>query len=103
MDDLKSILLPLLIDRQEDDLVFLSHNGVSIDDKKFQKYVFKPVQLKLGIEPRVLYACRHYFGSRCIEIGLTPVQTAFLMGNSPEVCLRNYTHQMNIPNKLPCL
>lgn len=103
MDDLKSILLPLLIDRQEDDLVFLSHNGVSIDDKKFQKYVFKPVQLKLGIEPRVLYACRHYFGSRCIEIGLTPVQTAFLMGNSPEVCLRNYTHQMNIPNKLPGL
>ena len=101
MDDLKLILLPLIKNKNFDDLVFLSHNGLSIDDKKFQKYVFKPVQIKLGIEPRVLYACRHYFGSNCIENGITPVQTAFLMGNSPEVCLRNYTHQMKIPKELP--
>jgi integrase len=103
MEDLKTILLPLLQDKKVDDLVFQSHTGLSIDDKKFQKYIFKPVQVKLGITPRVLYACRHYFGSRCIETGMSPVQTAFLMGNSPEVCLRNYTHQMNIPSILPSL
>lgn len=99
--DLREILLPLLNGKTNEDLVFPSVNGLPIDDRMFQRRIFKPVLAQLGIEERVLYACRHTFGSRCIDAGITPVMTAFLMGNNPETALRNYTHQINIPKELP--
>lgn len=101
--DLLEILKPLLNGKHSDDLVFQSINGLPIDDRMFQRRVFKPVLKHLGIEERVLYACRHTFGSRCIDSGITPVMTAFLMGNNPETALRNYTHQINIPKELPSI
>lgn len=101
--DLWEILLPLLNGKKKDDLVFNSPTGLAIDDRMFQRRVFKPVLKALNIEERDLYACRHTFGSRCIESGLTPVMTAFLMGNNPETALRNYTHQLSLPNVLPQL
>ena len=100
-EDLTALLTPVLINKQPDDLVFLSPKGKAIDDKNFQARIFRKVLNKLEIPPRVLYACRHTFGSRCIDSGLSPVMTAFLMGNSPEVALKNYTHQMQIPKTLP--
>ena len=100
-EDLSAVLTPVLINKQPDDLVFLSPKGKAIDDKNFQARIFRQVLNKLEIPPRVLYACRHTFGSRCIDSGLSPVMTAFLMGNSPEVALKNYTHQMQIPKELP--
>jgi len=100
-DKLISILKPIVKGKQPDDLVFLSPKGLSIDDRLFQKRIFKPVLSKLGIQNRVLYACRHTFGSRCIHEGLTPVMTAFLMGNNPETALRNYTHLIELPKQLP--
>jgi integrase len=81
--------------------LFQSFNGLAIDDRMFQRRVFKPILKQLNIEDRVLYACRHTFGSRCIDAGITPVMTAFLMGNNPETALRNYTHQITIPRDLP--
>jgi integrase len=99
--DLLYILNPLIEGKQKDDLVFQSPNGLAIDDNNFQPRVFKKVLKGLNIEERVLYACRHTFGSRCIEAGINPVMTAFLMGNNPETALRNYTHQINIPSSLP--
>ena len=99
--DLSAVLTPVLINKQPDDLVFLSPKGKAIDDKNFQARVFGQVLNKLAIPHRVLYACRHTFGSRCIDGGLSPVMTAFLMGNSPEVALKNYTHQIQIPKTLP--
>ena len=99
--DLSAVLTPALINKQPDDLVFLSPRGKAIDDKNFQARVFGQVLNKLAIPHRVLYACRHTFGSRCIDGGLSPVMTAFLMGNSPEVALKNYTHQIQIPKTLP--
>ena len=99
--DLIDVLKPLIDKKLADDLVFLSPKGKAIDDKNFQARIFRQVLNKLAIPPRVLYACRHTFGSRCIDIGLSPVMTAFLMGNSPEVALKNYTHQMQIPKNLP--
>lgn len=100
-DDLLEILRPLIIGKASDDLVFLSHTGIAIDDNNFQKRVFKKVLQKLKIKERVLYACRHTFNSRCIDSGITPVMTAFLMGNNPETALRNYTHQISLPKELP--
>ena len=99
--DLNDVLKPLIDKKLADDLVFLSPKGKAIDDKNFQARVFKQVLNKLAIPHRVLYACRHTFGSRCIDSGLSPVMTAFLMGNSPEVALKNYTHQIQLPKNLP--
>lgn len=100
-EDLLAVLTPVLINKHPDDLVFLSPKSKAIDDKNFQARIFRQVLNKLAIPHRVLYACRHTFGSRCIDSGLSPVMTAFLMGNSPEVALKNYTHQMQIPKILP--
>lgn len=100
-DDLSELLLPMVTGKQADDLVFPSFTGLPIDDRMFQKRVFKPVLNKLNINNRVLYACRHTFGSRCIDEGVTPVMTAFLMGNHPETALRNYIHQVSLPKVLP--
>jgi integrase len=100
-EDLLEVLEKVIVGKKQDDLVFHSPTGKSIDDHNFQNRVFKKVLNELGISDRVLYACRHTFGSRCIDQGITPVMTAFLMGNNPETALRNYTHQLNIPNELP--
>jgi integrase len=100
-DDLFDVLNPLLKNKHADDLVFQSFTGTCIDDRMFQRRVFKPILKELKIEERVLYACRHTFGSRCIDSGITPVMTAFLMGNNPETALRNYTHLINLPKDLP--
>jgi len=67
----------------------------------FQRRILKKILAGLKIEHRVLYACRHTFGSRCIEAGINPVMTAFLMGNSPETALRNYTHLLELPTGIP--
>ena len=99
--DLLEVLEKVIVGKKQDDLVFHSPTGKSIDDHNFQNRVFKKVLNELGIKERVLYACRHTFGSRCIDQGITPVMTAFLMGNNPETALRNYTHQLNIPKELP--
>lgn len=100
-EDLLVVIQPLLINKQPDDLVFQSFSKGAIDDRMFQRRVFKPVLKALGISDRDLYACRHTFGSRCIDQGITPVMTAFLMGNNPETALRNYTHQITLPKSLP--
>lgn len=100
-DDLKGLLAPLTVGKLADDLVFTSISGKPIDDRMFQRRIFSVVLKGLNLPHRVLYACRHTFGSRCIEAGINPVMTAFLMGNNPETALRNYTHQLNIPNSLP--
>jgi integrase len=99
--DLFDVISPLMQNKKDDDLLFQSFNGLAIDDRMFQRRVFKPILKHLNIEDRVLYACRHTFGSRCIDAGITPVMTAFLMGNNPETALRNYTHQITIPRDLP--
>jgi len=100
-EDLQDVIKPLLTNKHFDDLVFQSFSGGPIDDRMFQRRVFKPVLKALGIADRDLYACRHTFGSRCIDQGITPVMTAFLMGNNPETALRNYTHQITLPTSLP--
>ena len=102
-EDLKQVLTPVCQGKKADDLVFQSFSGQCIDDRMFQRRIFKPVLKELNIEERVLYACRHTFGSRCIDSGITPVMTAFLMGNNPETALKNYTHQLNIPKELPSI
>lgn len=99
--DLLNVINTLIEGKNPDDLVFTSFSGLPVDDNNFQKRIFKPILKKLEIDERVLYACKHTFGSRCIDSGITPVMTAFLMGNNPETALRNYTHQLTLPKELP--
>jgi integrase len=99
--DLRKILLPLVKYKNADDLVFISPTGKCVDDRMFQKRIFSHVMKELNIEHRNLYACRHTFGTRCIQERLTPVMTAFLMGNNPETALRNYVHLTELPKQLP--
>ena len=99
--DLYEILTPLVQNKQPDDLVFTSPKGKAIDDHNFQNRVFKVILSNLNIKERTLYACRHTFGSRCIDQGITPVMTAFLMGNNPETALKRYTHKVTLPKELP--
>ncbi|TCZ73831.1 site-specific integrase [Flaviaesturariibacter aridisoli] len=101
--DLAAILALQMAHKQPDDLVFYSPKGHAIDDRMFQRRVFKPILKALNIEDRDLYACRHTFGSRCIDAGLTPVMTAFLLGNNPITTLRTYTHQVSLPSSVPDL
>lgn len=100
-EDLLHVLIPQINDKLPDDLVFLSPTGKPLDDHNFQKRIFKKILKELNIPERVLYAARHTFGSRCIDSGVTPVMTAFLMGNNPETALKRYTHQLNLPEYLP--
>ncbi len=102
-EDLKNLLLLVCKEKTSDDLVFNSFTGQCIDDRQFQRKVFRKVLEKLEIEERDLYAARHTFNSRCIDAGMTPIQAAFLMGNNPETALKNYTHQLNIPKDLPSI
>ena len=99
--NLYDVIMPILTNKQSDDLVFQSFSKRAIDDRMFQRRVFKPVLKALRIAVRDLYACRHTFGSRCINQGISPVMTAFLMGNNPQTALRNYTHQISLPKDLP--
>jgi integrase len=100
-EDLLAVIQPLLVEKDSDALVFQSFSGGAIDDRMFLRRVFKPVLKSLEIADKDLYACRHTFGSRCIDQGMSPVMTAFLMGNNPETALRNYTHQITLPKDLP--
>lgn len=101
--DLLTVLLPVIAEKGNDELVFQSVTGLAIDDHNFQRRIFRKVLEKLGIENRVLYACRHTFASRCIASGITPITTAFLLGNNPETALRNYTHLLEVPKDIPLL
>ena len=102
-DDLEDLLTPLVKDKPAEDFVFQSYSKGPIDDRNFQRRVFSVVLKGLDIPHRALYAARHTFGSRCINEGMSPVMTAFLMGNNPETALRNYTHQISLPTILPLI
>jgi integrase len=101
--DLRELLEKQTKGKSDNELVFISPKGKAIDDRMFQRRVFRTVLKGLNIENRVLYACRHTFSSRCIEDGLSPITTAFLMGNNPETTLKNYTHQLSLPKILPTI
>ena len=99
--DLEELIRPLIVGKPAEDLIFTSPRGNCIDDRMFQRRILRKVLAGLSIEKRVLYACRHTFGSRCIAHGIDPIKTSTLMGNTPETVLRNYVHPIEPPDNLP--
>lgn len=103
-NELKLLLIPLLENKEPDDLVFLSHKGLSIDDRMLQRRVFNPVIKALGIEKRDLYAARHSFGTRAVQQGMHVMDVAYLMGhNNIETTMRNYIEVTKTAITLPLL
>jgi integrase len=101
-EELRLILEPLCLGKEQSQFVFLSPRGLPIDDRMFQRRIFRLVLSKLGLEPRVLYSLRHSFGTRAVEQGMNLYQVAQLMGHaSMETTMRNYIHLINRPKELP--
>lgn len=95
------LLVPLCTGKTDTQLVFINQNGNSIDDKKFQDRVFKPVLRQLGIPNRDLYALRHTFATRAVQSGMKPHEVAYLMGDNLDTIIKNYYHKEKIQTVLP--
>lgn len=98
---LEALLKPLCENKQTDEYVFLNKNGNPIDDRMFQRRIFRPVLKELKIEIRDLYACRHTFATRAVRAGMKPHEVAYIMGDTVATVLKNYFHNHQKPGSLP--
>lgn len=102
-DFLIDLLKPLCKDKLPTDTVFTGYRTKSIDDHAFQRRVFKPILKHLGIPNRDIYAFRHTFATRMVQLGIKPHQVAYLMGDSLETIINNYFHPERENLQLPSL
>jgi integrase len=100
-DYLFNLLHSLCLGKGPEEFVFINENGNPIDDRMFQRRVFRPVLEKLTLPVRDLYSCRHTFATRAVQQGMKPHEVAYLMGDSVETVLDNYFHNNRRPNSLP--
>jgi integrase len=100
-DYLFNLLQSLCMGKEPEVFVFTNENGNPIDDRMFQRRVFRPVLEKLKLPVRDLYSCRHTFATRAVQQGMKPHEVAYLMGDSVETVLGNYFHNNRRPNSLP--
>jgi integrase len=90
-NELRTILLPQVLGKGPNDLLFHSPKGLSIDDRMLNRRIIKPVLMKLGYGKRDLYSARHSFGTRAVKQGIPLTEIAYLMGHSTiETAVRNY-------------
>lgn len=86
-------------------LVFPAKNTKEIDAHNFLNRIWKPVVqnlVKNGIVKQYLpqYNCRHTFITMALEAGVSVVQVAKWVGNSPEIIMKHYagtTRQVQVP------
>lgn len=97
------LLKPLCFGKTGENYVFTNENGNPIDDRMFQRRVFKPVLKSLDIEKRDLYACRHTFATRAVQSGMKANEVAYLMGDDLETVLANYYHKEKRADALPTI
>jgi integrase len=102
-DFLADLLRPLCKGKQGTDLVFTNEMGRMIDDRMFQRRVFKPLLKDLKLQDRDLYACRHTFATRAVQAGLKAHEVAYLMGDNLQTVVNNYYHTERITSVLPNL
>lgn len=100
--ELVKLLKPLCENKSPGEFVFVNSRGNAIDDRMFQKRIFKPVLRKLGIEERDLYAIRHTFGTVAMEQHINPLDAAYLMGHTTtRTMIENYLHLRRVPDRMP--
>lgn len=76
-------------------LVFPARGNKEIDAHNFLNRTWKPIVEQLVEEGKVKqylpqYNCRHTFITNCLEAGVSVVQVAKWVGNSPEVIMKHY-------------
>lgn len=103
-EELAELLLPIVIGKNPDNLIFVSPRGVSIDDRMLQRRIIKPVLKFLGLGNKDLYSARHAFGTRAVEQGIALTSVAYLMGhNSIQTASSNYVHVGKKATALPTI
>ena len=102
--ELSEIIIPQTMGKKQDDFVFTSPMGLSIDDRMLKRRILKPVMQKLGLGDRDLYAARHSFGTRAVQQGMVLTDVAYLMGHSNvETAMRNYVSVSRKATTLPTI
>ena len=71
-------------------LVFPALGGGIINAKNLAARIWYPALEAAGLPRRNLYQCRHTFATLAIQAGLSVVDVAKLLGNSPQVTLKHY-------------
>lgn len=71
-------------------LVFPAPKGGPMNDKHFNRRVWKPVIERLGIPYRKPYGTRHTAISHALARGANPLQVAQQSGHDPQVLFTNY-------------
>ncbi|WP_026736567.1 site-specific integrase [Fischerella sp. PCC 9605] len=82
----------------DNDYVFQTVTGKPIHETIFATDVWKPALEKANVPYRRPYNCRHTFISHCLAAGMTPIEVARLVGNSPAVIFQNYANIIAPPN-----
>jgi integrase len=103
-DQLRELLIAQVSGRQPNDFVFHSPGGLSIIDQMLEKRVLKPLLKILGLGDGVLYAARHFLGTRGMQHGMVITDVEYLMGHSTiETTMRNYVSVGKPTSKLPSI
>jgi integrase len=71
-----------------------------IDAHNFLNRAWKTVLSELEIQYRSQYNTRHTFITNCLEAGISVVQIAKWVGNSPEIIMKHYAgtiKQVEVP------
>lgn len=97
------LLKPQCLGKKGTDLVFTNEAGRMIDDRMFQRRVFKPLLEELKLQDRDLYACRHTFATRAVQAGMKAHEVAYLMGDNLQTVVANYYHSERVTTSLPNL
>lgn len=98
---LYDLLYPLCQNKKSSDFVFTNKKGNPIDDRMFQRRIWKPLLKTMQIDERDLYACRHTFATRAVRQGMKPHEVAYIMGSSLKIVLQRYYHNNLSPVDLP--
>ncbi|MBD2771667.1 tyrosine-type recombinase/integrase [Iningainema tapete] len=80
--------------------VFKSPKGGLIDAHNFLNRAWKTILSELDIPYRPQYNTRHTFITNCLEAGVSVVQVAKWVGNSPEIIMKHYAgtiRQVQVP------
>lgn len=89
------------LDALPDDLVFTTPQGNAIDDHNFRNRAWKAILEQLGISYRKPYTTRSTATNHLLDLGLSPVEVAELLGNSPRTIYTHYVGNIRKRSELP--
>lgn len=79
---------------QPDQLVFAAKKGGYISARNFSKREWKNALSRLGIDYRRPYKTRHTTISHALKSGMSPVDIASVVGNTPKTIYQDYAGQI---------